>query len=79
MKEQTLKKIIERGAYLWGRAEDSLNGDTTFAEVKAKSGHISQITTSLEDAFDIEIPYMGFTRCKTLGEAAGYVEDLLNE
>ncbi|MDF3003273.1 MAG: hypothetical protein K0Q48_3392 [Bacillota bacterium] len=78
MKDEILEKIMERGAYLWGRNKESLNGDTTFTEVKAKSAHISQITTFLEDIYDVEIPYMGFTRCKTLGEAAAFVEQLLD-
>jgi len=79
MKEQVLAKIIERGAYLWGRDVSELNADTTFAEVNAKSGHISQITTALEDEFDMEVPYMGFKKCKTLGEAADYVVELMEE
>lgn len=78
MKEQVLAKIIERGAYIWGKDEKDLSANTTFAEVNAKSGHISQITTALEDAFDMEVPYMGFKRCKTLGEAAEYIVDLMN-
>ena len=79
MKEQVLAKIIERGAYLWGKNASELNADTTFVEVNAKSGHISQITTALEDEFDMEVPYMGFKKCKTLGEAADYVVDLMEE
>ena len=79
MKEEVLSKIIERGAYIWGKDASELSADTTFDEVGAKSGHISQITTFLEDEFDIEVPYIGFKKCKTLGEAADYVVDLLDE
>jgi hypothetical protein len=32
-----------------------------------------------EDEFDIEVPYINFKRCKTLGEAADYVVELLEE
>ncbi|WP_270296586.1 acyl carrier protein [Eggerthella sinensis] len=79
MQEDILGKIIERGAYVWGKEEADLGADTTFDEMNAKSGHISQITTFLEDEYDIEVPYIGFKKCKTLGEAAGYVADLLDE
>lgn len=79
MRDEILNKIIERGAYIWGKDTSELNAETTFADMNAKSGHISQITTVLEDAFDIEVPYMGFKRCKTLGEAADFVADLLEE
>lgn len=79
MKDEVLAKIIERGAYIWGKDPSELDADTTFDEMNAKSGHISQITTFLEDEFDAEVPYIGFKKCKTLGEAADYVVDLLDE
>lgn len=79
MKDEVLAKIIERGAYIWGKDSSELDADTTFDEMNAKSGHISQITTFLEDEFDAEVPYIGFKKCKTLGEAADYVVDLLDE
>lgn len=79
MKEKVLAKIIERASGIWGVDPSTLNGDTLFASMNPKSTHYSQITTFLEDAFDIEVPYMNFKRCKTLGEAAEYVTDLLEE
>jgi acyl carrier protein len=79
VEEKILEKIIERVAGIWGVDSSTLNGDTVFADMGAKSVHYSQITTFLEDAFDIEVPYMGFKRCKTLGEAARYVADLMDE
>jgi acyl carrier protein len=79
MKEQVLAKIIERASGIWGIEPSALNGDTLFADMKPKSTHYSQITTYLEDAFDIEVPYMNFKRCKTLGEAADYVVTLMEE
>lgn len=79
MEEKILKKIIERAAGIWAVDSSTLNGDTAFADMSAKSVHYSQITTFLEDAFDIEVPYMNFKRCKTLGEAAQYVAGLMDE
>ena len=75
---EVIEKIIERGAPLWGKNPEELGEETRFAEdVNAKSVHISQITTYLEDEFDIEVPYMQFLRKKTIGEAADYVCELL--
>ena len=53
-KEKVVDLIIERGSRLWGKAASELSADTRFAEdVNAKSVHISQITTFLEDELDI--------------------------
>lgn len=79
MNEQVLVKIIERGSNIWGIDAGELNADTEFADMNPKSTHYSQITTYLEDEFDLEVPYMNFKRCKTLGEAAQYVVDLMEE
>jgi acyl carrier protein len=79
MKEEILAKIIERASMIWGQDPSSLNEETLFSDMKPKSTHYSQLTTYLEDAFDVEVPYMGFKRCKTLGEAADYIAELLEE
>ena len=79
MREDILQKIIHRAAPLFGMAETGITEATTFEECKAKSVHFSQITTYLEDEFEIEIPYMNFRRQKSFGEAADYVKELLEE
>ncbi len=79
MKEKVLQKIIERASGIWAVDASTLNCDTQFADMNPKSTHYSQITTYLEDEFDIEVPYINFKRCKTLGEAADYVVELLEE
>jgi acyl carrier protein len=79
MQDKILAKIIERASNIWGLDSAALNGETIFADMNPKSIHYSQITTFLEDAFDIEVPYMNFKRCKTLGEAAQYVVGLMDE
>lgn len=79
MKEKVLEKIIERASGIWAVDPSTLNADTLFADMNPKSTHYSQITTYLEDEFDIEVPYINFKRCKTLGEAADYVAELLGE
>lgn len=77
-RQEVVEKIIERGAPLFGKTPEEMKEDLRFAEdLHAKSVHISQITTYLEDAFDIEVPYMQFRRKKTIGEAADYICELL--
>ena len=79
MREEIIALIIEKGAYLWGKDVSELNEDTTFAEMNAKSAHITTITVSLENEYDVMINYMDFKKCKTIGEAADYVVELLEE
>lgn len=77
-RDEVLAKIIERGSTLFGKKPEEMTEDLRFTEdLNAKSTNISQITTFLEDEFDIEVPYMQFRRKKTLGEAADYVAELL--
>jgi acyl carrier protein len=78
LKEEILEKIIKRAAELFKKDPGELTADTNFAEdLKIKSANYVQIIAVLEDAFDVEIPFMEFRRKKTLGEAADYVADLL--
>jgi acyl carrier protein len=79
MQDKVLAKIIERVSGIWGVDSAALSEKTMFVDMNPKSVHYSQITTFLEDAFDIEVPYMNFKRCKTLGEAAQYVVGLMDE
>ncbi len=77
-REQIKEKLIERGAPLFGKKPEEITEDMKFIEdLNAKSVHYSQITTYLEDEFDVEIPYMTFRRKVTIGEAVDYVLDLV--
>ena len=77
-REQVLLKIIERACVLFGKLPEELNEETDFAlDLGAKSGNVSQMTTFLEDEFDVEVPYMEFRRKSTIGQAADYVAELL--
>lgn len=77
MRDEILAKIIERAAPLFGMNPAEMTADTTFASCNAKSAHISQITTYLENEYDVEIPFMNFRRQKTLGEAADFVQEIV--
>lgn len=78
-KERVIQKIIERACVLFSRKPEELDVNTRFLEdLGAKSGNVSQMTTFLEDEFDVEIAFMEFRRKKTIGEAAEYVTELCN-
>ena len=78
VREEVKAKLIQRAAPLFGKKPEELTEDLRFVEdLNAKSVHYSQITTLLEDEFDVEIPYMTFRRRKTIGEAIEYVYDLV--
>ena len=80
LRDQIYQKIVERGAPLFGVKPENMKEELRFDEdLKAKSVHYSQITTYLEDAFEVEIPYMTFRRKATIGEAVDYVLKLINE
>ena len=79
MREEILEKIIEKAGSIWNQEISALGENTEFASMNPKSAHYSQLTTYLEDAFDVEVPYMNFKRCKTFGEAADFVAELLEE
>lgn len=76
--DQILEVIIKRAAQVFNKQASELNADTRFAEdLQAKSVNYVQITTVLEDEYDVEIPFMEFKRTKTFGEAAQYIERLI--
>lgn len=76
-RKQILEKLIERATTIFGNSADNYSEDTKFEDLKMKSVNYSQMTTYLEDAFDVEIPYMEFKRKKTFGEAADYITELI--
>ena len=77
---EVFEKLVERAAPLFGKAPEELTEDLRFVEdLEAKSVHYSQITTFLEDYFDIEIPFITFRRSATIGEAVDYVKKLIGE
>ncbi len=79
MREQILEAMIARAAEVFGLNASELSGSTHYDDdLKAKSGQIVQITTYLEDEYDVEIPYMEFRRKKTFDEAAAFIEQLID-
>ena len=77
-KKEVFDVLCERAASLFGKDASEFTEETSFKELGIKSVQVSQITTFLEDQFDVEIPYMQFRRKETFGEAADYVVELLD-
>ena len=60
--------------------EEDITAETRFTEdLNAKSISIAQLMNALEDEYDVEVPYMEFKRRRTIGEAAAYIEELVEE
>lgn len=80
LRDEIYQKLVERAAPLFQIKPENMGENLRFEEdLQAKSVHYSQITTYLEDVFDVEIPYMTFRRKATVGEAVDYVLKLCNE
>lgn len=63
---------------MYGKDADALDSNTRFAaDLGMKSVDIVRITAALEDEYEVEVPFMGFNRNKTIGEAAAYVAQLM--
>lgn len=80
LRDEILEKMIARASEIFGKDPSELGEDTDFVEdLKAKSVNYVQIISVLEDEFDVEINFMAFRRNKTFGDAADFVEELVEE
>ncbi|MDR1797781.1 MAG: acyl carrier protein [Clostridiales Family XIII bacterium] len=77
VRSEALEIIVQKSAEVLGVDASGLGKETTFESLGFKSANFVMVTTTLEDAFDVEVPFMEFKRNKTFGEAAEYVEELV--
>ncbi|MDF2872553.1 MAG: hypothetical protein K0R05_4128 [Anaerocolumna sp.] len=75
LRDEAIEKIKERLSVIIG--EGDYSEDTSFEALNIKSVNYSQLTTALEDEFDVEIPFMDFKRKATVKEAAEYIVQLV--
>lgn len=75
LREEAIELMQERLIVILG--EGTYNENTTFESLNMKSVNYSQLTTALEDEFDVEIPFMDFKRKATIGDAADYIVQLV--
>lgn len=53
-----------------------MNENTRFEEdLHCKSANMVQFSAALEDAFEIEVPFMTIKKMKTFGEVAQWMEE----
>jgi acyl carrier protein len=77
VRSEALDMMIARTADMFKLDPAALSAASVFEELGFKSANYVQVTTALEDAFDVEVPYMDFKRSKTFGEAAEFIEELV--
>lgn len=75
LREEAIELMQERLIVILG--EGTYNENTTFESLNMKSVNYSQLTTALEDEFDVEIPFMDFKRKATIKDAADYIVQLV--
>ncbi|MCF0142967.1 MAG: acyl carrier protein [Parasporobacterium sp.] len=79
-REQVLKILVDKAAQMFHLDPATLGPETSFKDdLACKSANIVQFTTTLEDEFDIEVPYMEFNRKKNFAEAVEYIAELCDE
>ena len=75
-----LEKLIELLCEQLDIEADEVNENTDIVnDLGADSLDVVDLVMTLEDEFDIEVPYMQFKRNKTVSEAAEFVTELLEE
>lgn len=72
--------IAAQIAAQFGKSTDELSESTEFeSDLGFKSVNYVLLSSSLEDEFEVEIPYMDLKRSKTLGDAADFVAGQLEQ
>jgi acyl carrier protein len=77
MLNEIVRKIVERGASLWGMDMNELTDKTRFFEVGASLEQFEIIANYLEEAYKKEIPTILFEESSTIGEAAERIDEFL--
>ena len=77
MRDEIIETMAKRAASIFGKDTAFFTADTTFEELGMKSVNYSQLISYCEDEYDLEIPFMEFRRKKTFGEAAEFIEELI--
>lgn len=79
IQEEVIEALSKKCAELFNVKAEDLGPETRFVEdLGAKSTNYVQLSSMLEDMYDVEVPYMEFHRKKTFQEAADYVNSLFD-
>lgn len=80
IRDEVVDALARKSGELFGIDPTTLNADTRFEEdLHCKSVNYVQLSSVLEDMYDIEVPYMEFKRKKTFGEAGDWIASMFNE
>lgn len=79
IQEEVIEALSNKCAELFNVKAEDLGPETKFVEdLGAKSTNYVQLSSMLEDMYDLEVPYMEFHRKKTFQEAADYINSLFD-
>lgn len=75
IREEVIEALCNKAQSIWGIDPSTLGEDTTFEELGCKSTNLVQFSAALEDAMEIEVPFMTIVKMKTFGEVADWMEE----
>ena len=70
------QRVYDAVSFLQWPVEELTDESQLIADLGAKSVNLVRIIGVLEDAFDLEIPFMEFRRKKTIGQSIDYIVQL---
>lgn len=75
IKEEAVEVLCKKAHDIFGIDPTTLDENTRFNEdLHCKSTNIVQFSAALEDAFDIEVPFMQLKKMTTFGDIAAWLE-----
>lgn len=77
MKEEVLKKLIEKTANALGVSPDSLNENSVVNDLGLKSLELVGIISEFEEEYDCFIKYTELMHAKTIGETAEIITKIV--
>lgn len=79
IQEEVIEALANKCAELFNVNAADLGPETRFVDdLGAKSTNYVQLSSMLEDMYDLEVPYMEFHRKQTFQEAADYIDSLFD-
>lgn len=79
MKNEILELLLSGAVQVLGIDASEISKDTLFTELDMKSVQLSQIAISIEDEYDVEIPFMDLKRQNNFDEAAEMIADIIED
>lgn len=78
-KKEVVQLLIDTCTMLLGTDPATLSADTRLEEdLHCTSVHLVQMSSALENEYEVEVPFMAIKRCKTFAEVADFVDQALS-